>query len=298
MHDLEERDPLGLLPDLRGGHWRGFLAKYPEANRLHKRMLRVSRRLHRLEEPLEGAVNSPPQACGTSIAGSAMTPTGTGSSAGSICRTSGARWRSFLIRAERRLWIAWSTGPLDCGPHAARTSTPMVSRKSSSRPGSPRPSWIPIGGTLLELGSPRILREPGHGDAAPRRALPRGPAGGAMCQVDEAGLPLNEDERKGGVATIHGAVRVKPGIGPEDLRGSPFSRCQPALVAPCGGPPGRAAGIEIRSPPVRRVGGGHRRQASAGCTLRSEQEGCASCQEIRLAAGRGPRDRICRGGTN
>ena len=30
---------------LRGGHWRNFLSRYPEANRLHKRMLRVSHRL-------------------------------------------------------------------------------------------------------------------------------------------------------------------------------------------------------------------------------------------------------------
>ena len=30
---------------LRGGHWRNFLARYPEANRMHKRMLRASRRL-------------------------------------------------------------------------------------------------------------------------------------------------------------------------------------------------------------------------------------------------------------
>ncbi len=31
---------------LRGGHWRNFLARYPESNRLHKRSLRVSRLLH------------------------------------------------------------------------------------------------------------------------------------------------------------------------------------------------------------------------------------------------------------
>jgi alpha-amylase len=31
---------------LRGGHWRGFIARYPEANRLHKRSLRASRLLH------------------------------------------------------------------------------------------------------------------------------------------------------------------------------------------------------------------------------------------------------------
>ena len=30
---------------LRGGHWRNFLTRYPEANRLHNRVLRASRRL-------------------------------------------------------------------------------------------------------------------------------------------------------------------------------------------------------------------------------------------------------------
>ncbi len=32
---------------LRGGHWRNFLSRYPESNRLHKRMLRASARLAR-----------------------------------------------------------------------------------------------------------------------------------------------------------------------------------------------------------------------------------------------------------
>lgn len=33
---------------VRGGYWRNFLAKYPEANHMHKKMLRVSARAHRL----------------------------------------------------------------------------------------------------------------------------------------------------------------------------------------------------------------------------------------------------------
>ncbi len=37
-----------LRPYLRGGTWRGFLAKYPESDRIHKRMLRLSRRLSAL----------------------------------------------------------------------------------------------------------------------------------------------------------------------------------------------------------------------------------------------------------
>jgi alpha-amylase len=44
----------GALDLLRGGHWRGFLARYPESNRMHKRMLRISRALWeapRAEDP-------------------------------------------------------------------------------------------------------------------------------------------------------------------------------------------------------------------------------------------------------
>jgi alpha-amylase len=46
-HDAAERLGGGDTAHdlLRGGHWRGFLSRYPEANRLHKRALRVSRRL-------------------------------------------------------------------------------------------------------------------------------------------------------------------------------------------------------------------------------------------------------------
>jgi alpha-amylase len=38
---------------VRGGHWRGFLSKYEEANLLHKKMLRVSRRLAEQERQSE-----------------------------------------------------------------------------------------------------------------------------------------------------------------------------------------------------------------------------------------------------
>ncbi|MFH1687096.1 MAG: alpha-amylase/4-alpha-glucanotransferase domain-containing protein [bacterium] len=35
---------------VRGGHWRGFLAKYEESNLMHKRMLNLSERLYQLEQ--------------------------------------------------------------------------------------------------------------------------------------------------------------------------------------------------------------------------------------------------------
>jgi alpha-amylase len=54
-HALEESlRESGLLEPgrvfLRGGHWDGFLSRYPEVNYFHKRMLEVSRRLAEAEE--------------------------------------------------------------------------------------------------------------------------------------------------------------------------------------------------------------------------------------------------------
>jgi hypothetical protein len=36
----------GLRPFIKGGFWRNFLAKYPESNHMHKRMVMVSRKVH------------------------------------------------------------------------------------------------------------------------------------------------------------------------------------------------------------------------------------------------------------
>src|SRR3984957_355850 len=47
-----------VLRFLRGGHWRGFFAKYSESNLLHKKMLHVSGQLRRLESRRFGPRNS------------------------------------------------------------------------------------------------------------------------------------------------------------------------------------------------------------------------------------------------
>jgi alpha-amylase len=45
IHEFKSRaDWEELRPFLKGGFWRGFLAKYPEVNYLHKKMLRTSRK--------------------------------------------------------------------------------------------------------------------------------------------------------------------------------------------------------------------------------------------------------------
>ncbi|MGH8005247.1 MAG: alpha-amylase/4-alpha-glucanotransferase domain-containing protein [Limisphaerales bacterium] len=42
-------------PFLRGGFWRNFLAKYPEVNQMHKKMLSVSQRLQKLADKKKGS---------------------------------------------------------------------------------------------------------------------------------------------------------------------------------------------------------------------------------------------------
>ena len=46
-------DFAGIRPFIKGGFWRNFLAKYPESNHLHKRMMMVSRKVHDALDGLE-----------------------------------------------------------------------------------------------------------------------------------------------------------------------------------------------------------------------------------------------------
>ena len=39
---------------VRGGFWRNFLTKYEESNNVHKKMLRVSAKVHKVVDELNG----------------------------------------------------------------------------------------------------------------------------------------------------------------------------------------------------------------------------------------------------
>lgn len=45
-HELQEKKQDDILRFIKGGLWRGFLAKYPEVNQMHKKALWVSRKIH------------------------------------------------------------------------------------------------------------------------------------------------------------------------------------------------------------------------------------------------------------
>ena len=75
---------------VRGGFWRNFKVKYPEADEMYARMMMVSRRLE------EAVRRGPPgrwsrRPAPISTAASATAAIGTGRSAASICRTSATR---------------------------------------------------------------------------------------------------------------------------------------------------------------------------------------------------------------
>jgi alpha-amylase len=49
-HRLDDEKQDGILRYLYAGFWRNFLVKYPEVNRMHKKMLNVSSKVHRARE--------------------------------------------------------------------------------------------------------------------------------------------------------------------------------------------------------------------------------------------------------
>ncbi len=88
MGEARVAGPDGAL--VRGAHWRNFLVRYSESNRMHKKMQALSALCRRKGIPSRrGAPSGRP---------SATTPIGTGSSAVSTCLTSempsGGSWRS------------------------------------------------------------------------------------------------------------------------------------------------------------------------------------------------------------
>lgn len=48
MQDQKRDDVLRFV---RGGFWRSFMVRYPEVNTMHKKMLRVSRKVEAVEDP-------------------------------------------------------------------------------------------------------------------------------------------------------------------------------------------------------------------------------------------------------
>jgi alpha-amylase len=282
VHSLEEDDPQGLLPYLRGGHWRGFLAKYPEVNRLHKRMLRVSRRYHELAS--RGVDHERlGQALRDLYRGQCNDAYWHGAFGGVYLPHLRRAVESFLIRAERGLdrldrghfdWERARRVDFDAdGAEEIELSTPAAQVVVD-----------PIGGRLLSWDLREACdnwvtvmqrhEEPFHASLR----------SGHVIRVGEDGLPLEKEEGEGGVATIHGAVRVKPGVEREDLELDRHSRVAGLLwVASVDEVVDDPRRIEDRARPLRGAWDSRIQDDEAACALRTEQEGLRIVQELQLS---------------
>jgi len=215
LHQLEKDDPAGLLPLLRGGHWRGFLGKYPEANRLHKRMLRVSRKLR--DARAKGLSDARMgEALRDLYRGQCNDAYWHGVFGGLYLPHLRRALQSSLIRAERTLDrlekedSGWSTARLVdfdadgieeaelANPHTHLVLDPKGGRLLSWDLRAAGDNWVAV---------MQRHEEPFH--AALRE--------GNVIHVDAAGNQLDLDENADGIPTIHGAVRVKPGVKESDL---------------------------------------------------------------------------------
>ncbi len=216
LHQLEEDDPAGLLPLLRGGHWRGFLGKYPEANRLHKRMLRVSRK-HRAarDKGLSDACMG--EALRDLYRGQCNDAYWHGVFGGLYLPHLRRALESSLIRAERTLdrlkegnsgWSSRRLVDFDAdgieeaelaNPHTHLVLDPKGGRLLSWDLRAAGDNWV----TVMQR-----HEEPFH------EALREG----KVIRVDAEGKQLDLNENTDGIPTIHGAVRVKPGVEESDLR--------------------------------------------------------------------------------
>ncbi len=220
----EDGDPDELLPLLRGGHWRGFLAKYPEVNRLHKRMLRVSRKLHALKEK-KADDERLGQALRDLYRGQCNDAYWHGAFGGIYLPHLRRAVEAFLIRAERNL-DRLKHGHFDWGE--TRYVDFDADGIDEVEVANPRTRVVvdPKGGRLLcwdlmaACENPVTVmqrhEEPFHEDL---RA-------GRVQYVDENGMPRRNRtegdanapaDSEEGISTIHGVVRVKPGVKADDL---------------------------------------------------------------------------------
>jgi alpha-amylase len=280
MHELEHDDPQELRGQLRGGHWRGFLAKYPEVHRLHKRMLHVSRRLSALDLD-DGRTESIRRDL---YRGQCNDAYWHGAFGGVYLPHLRRAVERHLVRAARglaRLEHASSDfSETRLGDFHVDGTEQMLLATAHAE------SWVdPRGGALLSWDLREACEnwvtvmqrheEPFHADLRE----------GRVQYVDESGIPLEKDEAGEGVATIHGRVRVKPGVVESDLQIDRHTRVAGTLWAgPTGTPLGDPLAIESVAHSLEGRWEVDTPEDRAAVKMRTVQAGVRIRQQIELGA--------------
>jgi alpha-amylase len=114
---------------VRGGFWRNFKVKYPEANEMYARMMLASKRLAQAQAQAGGDGELLRHARRRSTAGSATVPIGTARSAASTCRTCGTRSTTSSSPAITS-WTRPVAAPAASSRRPSRITTSTCGRKS------------------------------------------------------------------------------------------------------------------------------------------------------------------------
>lgn len=198
-HQLEDEGRQDVMDLVRGGFWRHFLVKYPEVNNLHKKMLRVHRKVYRARQ--QGADG---EMLADLWRGQCNCPYWHGVFGGIYLM--GIRLANYhhLVRAETAAdaalrgdgpWLAWETTDFDLDGRDEL----LVDGSSANLYFAPAD-----GGTLFEWD----VRKPALNLAA---VLGRRPEAYHQTLLEAAQAPPQEGE--GEVKTIHEGVRMKePGL--------------------------------------------------------------------------------------
>jgi alpha-amylase len=198
-HQLEDEGRRETAELLRGGFWRHFLVKYPEVNNLHKKMLRVHRKVYRARQ--QGADAG---MLADLWRGQCNCPYWHGVFGGIYLMGIRLTNYHYLVRAEAAAdatlrgdgpWLAWETADFDLDGRDEL----LVDGSSANLYFAPAD-----GGTLFEWD----LREPALNLTA---VLGRRPEAYHQTLLEAAQAPADEGE--GAVRTIHEGIRIKePGL--------------------------------------------------------------------------------------
>jgi hypothetical protein len=198
-HQLEDEGRQEMTDLLRGGFWRHFLVKYPEVNNLHKKMLRVHRKVHHARQ--QGADG---EMLADLWRGQCNCPYWHGVFGGIYLMGIRLTNYHYLVRAEAAAdaalhgggpWLAWETADFDLDGRDEL----LVDGSSASLYFAPTD-----GGTVFEWD----VREPALNLTA---VLGRRPEAYHQTLLEVVQAPLEEVD--GTIHTIHEGVRIKePGL--------------------------------------------------------------------------------------
>ena len=264
---LDHDDPLGAREFVRGGHWRGFLAKYPESDRIHKKMLRVSERVAAAQErrPDDPRLQA---ARRDLYAGQCNDAYWHGSFGGLYLVHLRRALETHLIRAERTLdameqrrkaFVVRTERDLDADGRAeVEIRTPRTQLVIDPDGGGAVVEWD-LRDACENLTT--VLQRHEEAFHETLRSLPRG----QIEQIIQQTAALEKAERGegdgDGIATIHGPMRIKAGVRVEDLRVDGHRRSAgltwiAGSGAPAGDPDAFAQQATLLSGPWDLVAGG------------------------------------------